>query len=232
VKEVRVAGMEYVVKRTAIAPAPRDDWASQCWAAANTLEVNQFHPRSSDHRPRTQAKLLHDRAHLYVLFRVQDRYVRCAHTTYQSLVSRDSCVEFFLQPDRQRGYFNFEINCGGTMLLYYIEDATRTETAPFRKYAPVPHELARTVRIWHSLPTRIDPEIADHVDWTLGCAVPFSLFEPYVSAMAATTTHKWRGNFFKCGDETSHPHWASWSPIGEILRFHQPDRFGAISFES
>jgi hypothetical protein len=224
--------MQYVVKRTVIAPAPRDEWASQRWAAANTLEVNQFHPRSSDHRPRTQAKLLHDDAHLYVLFRVQDRYVRCVHTTYQSFVSRDSCVEFFLQPDPERGYFNFEVNCGGTMLLYYIEDPTRTETALFRKYTPVPKELAETVRIWHSVPTRVDPEISKPVDWTLGCAIPFSLFEPFVGAAGAQTAHGWRGNFFKCGDETSHPHWASWSPIGEILRFHQPECFGAISFAS
>ena len=193
--------------------------------------MNQFHPRSSNHRPITQAKLLHDGEHLHVLFRVQDRYVRCVHTAYQSLVSRDSCVEFFLQPDPQRGYFNFELNCGGTMLLYYIEDPTRTETSLFRKYTPVPQELARTVRVWHSLPPVIEPEISDQVDWTLGCAVPLSLFESFVGASRAKTTRPWRGNFFKCGDDTSRPHWASWSPIGEILRFHQPDRFGALSFE-
>ena len=223
--------MEYVVKRAAMAPGPQDQWTSQRWSAANTLEVNQFHPRSSDHRPITHAKALHDGERLYVLFRVQDRYVRCVRTTYQSLVSRDSCVEFFLQPDPQRGYFNFELNCGGTMLLYYIEDPTRTETSPFRKYTPVPHDLAATVQIWHSLPARIEAELTDDVDWSLGCAVPFSLFEPYVGASRARPAHQWRGNFFKCGDETSQPHWASWSPIGEILRFHQPDRFGAISFE-
>ena len=34
---------------------------------------------------------------------------------------------------------------------------------------------------------------------------------------------RWRANFYKCGDETSHPHWASWSPVGR-LDFHRPQR--------
>jgi len=45
---------------------------------------------------------------------------------------------------------------------------------------------------------------------------------------AAMSTKVFRGNFFKCGDETSHPHWASWSPISEELNFHRPETFGSI----
>jgi hypothetical protein len=223
--------MEYVVNRTDVAPGPQDNWQGERWSGANILEVNEFHPRSSDHRPITRAKLLHDGKTLYVLFHVHDRYVRCVHTTYQSFVSRDSCVEFFLQPDSQGGYFNFEVNCGGTMLLYYIEDATRSENAPFRKFTPVPAQLAKAVRIWHSLPERVEPEISDPVDWTLGWAVPLSVLEAYVGMLRSKPLREWRGNFFKCADETSHPHWASWSPIGEVLRFHLPDRFGALRFQ-
>jgi hypothetical protein len=40
----------------------------------------------------------------------------------------------------------------------------------------------------------------------------------------------WRGNFFKCAEEISHPHWASWSPVDE-LNFHLPRCFGTIHFE-
>ena len=42
---------------------------------------------------------------------------------------------------------------------------------------------------------------------------------------------RWRGNAFKCADETSHPHWASWAPIGEALNFHAPGWFGDLDFE-
>ena len=223
--------MTYLVKRARITPSPGDHWDGDCWAAADTLDVNHFHPRSSNHRPITRAKVLHDEVHLYVLFDVLDRYVRCVHTDFQSMVSRDSCVEFFLQPREQPGYFNFEINCGGAMLLYYIKDSTPAADAPFREFTRVPEALARQVRIWPSLPRRVDPEIDQPVHWSLGCAVPLALFEAFAGDLRPLGGCDWRGNFFKCGDETSHPHWASWSPIGQVLRFHQPDRFGTIRFQ-
>ena len=223
--------MLYLVKRASRAPGPADDWSGDQWSLAETLEVGHFHPRSSSHRPVTRARLLYDDRQLYVHFHVRDRYVRCVHTTYQSMVSRDSCVEFFLQPDPARGYFNFEFNCGKTLLLYYSEDPTRAQDAPFRKFAKIPASAAGTIQTWGSLPQRVDPEITHPLDWTLGCSVPFSLFEPWLGPVNNIGGQRWRGNFFKCGDETSHPHWASWSPIGDTLRFHQPERFGQIEFE-
>jgi hypothetical protein len=42
----------------------------------------------------------------------------------------------------------------------------------------------------------------------------------------------WRGNFYKCGDETSHPHWGMWAPIREGFTFHQPRFFGTLHFEA
>ena len=43
---------------------------------------------------------------------------------------------------------------------------------------------------------------------------------------------RWRGNFYKCADESSHPHWASWRPIGEKLDFHTPEFFGEIGVKT
>ena len=39
----------------------------------------------------------------------------------------------------------------------------------------------------------------------------------------------WRGNFFKCAEDISHPHWAAWSPVDEF-NFHLPRCFGTIQF--
>jgi hypothetical protein len=50
--------------------------------------------------------------------------------------------------------------------------------------------------------------------------------EPYCGEVRPVVGQRWRVNAFKCGDETSHPHWASWAPIGEALNFHQPEYFG------
>ncbi len=206
------------------------DWDDPVWATAQTLQVANFHPASSNHRPRTEARALYGQDGLYVSFRVQDRYVRSIHTAYQSRVSLDSCVEFFVQPKPDSGYFNFEINCGGTLLLYYIEDPARAKNGLFKKYREVPAEIAKQVRIHHSMPPVTLREIQEPVQWQIAFFAPFAMFEHFIGSLPKPHLQPWRGNFFKCGDETSHPHWASWAPIGEVLRFHQPDRFENLEF--
>jgi len=39
-----------------------------------------------------------------------------------------------------------------------------------------------------------------------------------------------RANFYKCGNETSHPHWLSWMPLAE-RNFHDPSSFGQLVFD-
>ena len=220
----------YRIAWAAEPPLLSAEWDSPTWAAGQTIPVDQFHPNSSAHRPRTEAKVLYDAQGLYVSFRSLDRYVKCVHTTYQSLVSQDSCVEFFVQPTPQGGYFNFEMNCGGTMLLFYIEDATKVEGSLFRKYQEVSPEFAQHIRTYHSLPEVIRDEIQEPIEWRVASFIPFSLMERFVGPLTDLHSRSWRGNFFKCADATSHPHWASWAPIGELLRFHQPEYFGALEF--
>ncbi len=220
----------YEISWASEAPLLSADWDDSTWSTARTVKIDHFHPASSSHRPQTEARVLYDNDGLYVSFRSHDQYVRCVHTTYQSRVSQDSCVEFFVQPQSNRGYFNFEVNCGGTMLLFYIEDPTRVDGALFRKYQEVSPDIARDVRMYHSLPQNIPAEIQEPTEWRVSWFIPFSMMERFVGPIAKPPLGQWRGNFFKCGDETSHPHWASWAPIGEQLRFHQPDCFGNLEF--
>lgn len=218
---------------------------AEAWAHSDVAHVLNFHPQSSDHRPKTQARCLVQARSLHVWFNVQDRFVKCVHTGYQSRVSQDSCVEFFVRPANAKGYFNFEVNCGGTMLLYYITDPARpvereggadtgkahgTAVRLFKDYEEVPARLGSLVRIEHSLPSVVDPEITTDTEWNVVLTIPFEVMEPYTGPLLADVGSSWSANFFKCGDATSHPHWASWSDIGETLRFHQPDRFGWFDF--
>jgi hypothetical protein len=218
----------YTVRRTDVAPALTGDWDGPIWRAAETLDIGEFCADSSAHRPVTRARLLYDEAKVYGIFHVQDRYVRCVHTEFQDNVCRDSCVEFFVTPDLSQGYLNFEFNCGGTLLCFHVQDATRTD-AGFRKFAPLTPEEAREVQIYHSLPAVVEPEIADETDWTLEFAVPLDLFAAHFRLTGPARCHSWRANLYKCGDATSHPHWASWSPLTE-KNFHLPACFGALHF--
>lgn len=219
----------YVIRRLAGGSRP-GHWTDPIWSAADTVAVDQFHPRSTDHRPITRASVLYDTDHLYVRFEVEDRYVRCVHAGYQQMVCLDSCVEFFVRPGAAGGYFNFEVNCGGSLLLYYIEDWRRVPGG-FAGYTTVDAALGEHVKILHSLPPRVDPEIVDPVRWFVMLTIPLSVLRAYAAFAGPSHGDVWSGNFYKCGDRTSHPHWASWSPIGERLDFHQPERFGQLLFD-
>lgn len=199
------------------------------WSSAPPFDVDQFRPEGSDHRPRTQARLLYDAAGLFGIFRVEDRYVRCVHRKFQDPVYEDSCVEVFLQPKPDRGYLNFEMSCGGALLASHVTDERRTPDgfAAFRKLGA---EEGRQVLRRSSLPSIVDPEIDAPVDWELAFFVPAAVLEGCVGPIGSLAGQEWRANLYKCGDKTSHPHWAAWSPV-DTLNFHLPRCFGTLRFE-
>ena len=131
-------------------------------------------------------------------------------------------------PDSE-AYFNFEVNCGGTMLLYRCPSTVEREAGEGTVNVSAADGL--TIAIAHSLPHIVEPEIAEPTTWTVEYHVPFSLFASYFGADTPTSGTRWKGNFYKCGDLTSHPHWGSWAPVHtETPSFHQPSFFQPIDF--
>jgi hypothetical protein len=220
----------YHVRRARVRPEHRGEWDGAAWRDAARMAIAHFHARSSDHRPVTDAALLYDDDDLHVLFRVSDRYIRSVHTVYDSDTYKDSCVELFLQPAGRVGYFALEVNAGGAFSLRYIEDPTRTPNR-FAKWTTVSAELAASIRVSHSMPDVVEPEIAEQHLWWVEVSWPFAVMEAYAGPIRPPAGQKWRANAFKCGDQTSHPHWASWAPIGEALNFHQPSCFGWLELD-
>lgn len=210
-------------------PEPVDiaaDWDSPGWKNVETIRINRFRPEGSDHHPVVACRLQHDGRGFYGLFQVRDNYIRSVATEHNSSVCQDSCVEFFVEPPGRQGYLNFEFNCGGTMLIYHVVDCTRTETG-FKEWSPVSESEAASVRVFHTMPKVVDPESTVEQTWRLGFFIPFTLFESRIKGLKADSGVTWRGNFYKCGDDTSHPHWASWNPVS-ALNFHLPECFGDI----
>jgi len=203
-------------------------WDGPVWGKAKAIELSHFRPESSDHRPRTQVKLLYGLEGVYGLFHVKDRYVRSIHRRHQDPVYKDSCVEFFVQPLIDGGYFNFEFNCGGTILASYVVDPERTPDG-FTDFTPLNKKEVRQVRVFHSQSQIIEPEIQEPVTWLIEFYIPYVLMEKYTGPLEITPELIWRGNFYKCADDTSHPHWAAWAPV-DALNFHLPDCFGEFSF--
>ena len=217
----------YTIAKAATAPPLDGAWDGPAWKDVAFLEVAHFHEKSSDHHPVTRVKLLYDDAGIHVLFQVDDCYVRCVDTNRNGHMCADSCAEFFFEPVAGRGYFNFEITCGGTPLLHY-----NTQSASVR-YDPVEVNDSRLdmLQIYHSMPEVVDPEITDPVTWRLQYFAPYELFEAYVGPVPRTAGTLWRGNFYKCADATSHPHWAMWNRIPGALGFHKPEFFAPLCLE-
>ncbi len=219
----------YTIARAARPPAPESGWSSADWRAVAPVAVSHFHSRSSTHRPLTEAKVAHSEEGIHVHFRVMDRYVRVTNVGFQAQVHKDSCAEFFVRPGGAGGYLNFEMSAGGSLLASFIEDWTRTPEG-FRRCRLLETQWNDRIRRFHNLPERIDPEIARPVTWSIQYTIPWSLFADVTGHGRPIASEAWTGNFYKCGDETSQPHWASWSPIGEVLNFHAPERFGRLIF--
>jgi len=232
---------EYTVRLANPLPGLGEGWDHPAWARAATAEVNNFRPEGSAHSPRTLVRLLHGKDGIRGVFHIDDQYVRSTRTEYLGQVWKDSCVEFFMKPRVDRGYFNLEMNAGGAHLCYYVEDPTRTP-AGLKKFTPLPREDGCQIQVCSSLPKIVDPEVREPLSWELNFFIPHGVLEKYVGPMgrlgAKPLRHNfytlgeqsWRGNFYKCAEDLSHPHWASWSPVDE-LNFHLPRCFGTIHFE-
>ena len=220
---------QYIVRSAAVKPDLTGHWDGPAWDQAETLELIHFRPEGSDHKPKTSVRLLYNSSGIFGIFRIEDHYVRSIHTKYLSPVYKDSCVEFFVKPKQDKGYFNFEFNCGGALLCTYIVDPTRTPEG-FRDFLKLSEEDGKQILIYHSMPDIVELEITEAVTWFLEFFIPFSLLEQYVGSIGNVSNQSWHANFYKCGDETSHPHWASWTPLPE-KNFHMPECFGTLSFE-
>lgn len=202
------------------------DWSKPCWKEIEPLRVKNVMGSEPQHKPKVQAKAAYDDEAVYVIFRVEDRYVRCVHTKYQNPVYEDSAVEFFFSPsgDISNGYFNIEINCGGTALFKF--------RSPEKGTVLIPESEFMKIEIAHSLPRIIYPEIKNEVIWTIEMRIPLDILNKYYPVSSPAPGVKWKANFYKIADESSHPHYLTWSKVNfPDPNFHLPQFFGTLSFD-
>lgn len=209
-------------------PMPIDaNWDKPQWQKAEPLDITLFMGNKPDHLPKTQAKVLYDAENIYICFRVEDKYVRAIAAEHHGDVWKDSCVEFFFtpSPDINLGYFNIETNCIGSILM-------RHQTG--HQENPIPLNLTElnSIEIAHSLPREvISPEKSAPLTWTLEYRLPLKIAEKYTKVTKPAPGVKWRANFFKCADDSSHPHWMTWSIVkNDSPAFHLPEYFGILEF--
>jgi len=226
-KSEEVEGSRYQVTRLKERPEINAVWDKAPWTGIKSLQLTHYMGDKPEHFPLTEAKIAYDDSAIYVIFRVKDKYVKAVHNKHQDPVYTDSCVEFFFSPDESStdGYFNLEMNCGGTMLFHH-------QTAPRTNQTHIAEADIQQVEVAHTMPGIVDPEIEEDTTWCVEYRIPFSVLGSYRDFPIPESGTNWRANLYKCADETSHPHWLTWAPIDlPGPDFHQPDFFGILEFQ-
>lgn len=203
------------------------NWDKDQWQKSQPVDIELYMGDKPGHLPKTQAKLLYDDDNIYVIFRVEDSYVRALATEYHGNVWEDSCVEFFFTPgvDISDGYFNVETNCIGTIFCAHQISRGKDQ----QKLTP---DRLDKIEIVSSLPRRIiEPEIKEPLTWIIEYRLPLEILADYCDLTRPAPGVRWKANFYKCADMTSHPHWLTWSYIDKPQPdFHRPDYFGTLEF--
>jgi hypothetical protein len=216
----------YRIERAQGRVPPDALWDSPAWRDIPALTIGHHMGDAPSHRPLAQAKLQYDAQEVYVIFRVQDRFVRSVVTEYQGDVCTDSCVEFFFTPggNLADGYFNIEVNCGGNLLFKH-------QTARDQDVIPIRAVDAKTLSVFSTLPSRVDPEIVQPITWQVAYRVTIDVIANYAPVTPPGPGASWRANFYKCADLSSHPHWLTWAPVAlQRPDFHRKEFFGALEF--
>ncbi len=172
-------------------------------------------------KPTVHFAITHDDTHIYIRYTVQETSIIAKATPNNGAVWKDSCVEFFVAPENDGIYYNFEFNCIGTKLLY--AGKTRNNRTPAND-ATINKILSES-----TLGNKSFEEKFGSFDWTLTVMIPVeSFFQHPIKTLKGKTC---RANFYKCGDGLTKPHYLSWNNI-ETLKpdFHTPQYFGEIAF--
>lgn len=174
------------------------------------------------YHPEVAVQIAYNEDELFLQYKVAEQSVKAEITESNGRVWTDSCVEFFLSPEGNDVYYNLEMNCIGTALLGFRKKGDPTVHASDEQIA--------TIRRISSLGDSPFPELKKQTEWQITIAIPWKVFFAHELKPAKGT--KMRGNFYKCGDELSVPHFVSWTKIGtEKPAFHMPEFFGGLEFE-
>ena len=156
-------------------------------------------------------------SHLAVMFHVRGLDLRATQIEDNGRSWEDSCCEFFVTDPYDGTYYNFELTCIGSLLS--SKRKSRLDSVLREK-----EDVARVIR--HSSLAHEEAEISDRIfSWTVAMLIPYDLIGIDRDNVPVSV----RGNFYKCGDLTAHPHFLSWNPIGTPKPdFHRPEYFGEL----
>ncbi len=176
---------------------------------------------SYPYKPNVEAQIAYIDDAILLKFNVKEQAVLARTTEPNGEVWTDSCVEFFISPNCNEEYYNFEFNCIGTPLLRHNKDGEVIFASD---------SIMSSIKTSSTLGNKPFEERKGDFEWSLAVVIPFvSLFKHNIDGVKGKTM---KINFYKCGDNLTVPHFVSWTKIDtEQPSFHQPAFFGEVVFE-
>lgn len=200
----------------------RDDFISKIDMLPRAYVTH--YPWGCEYRPETFGCLAWDDEHIHVYMRSYDKYIRAEVTCDNGDIFEDSCMEFFFNPmpGIYEGFFNVEVNSLGYLYLACGPEILEKRT------------LLKSDKYNHfGVEIRKEPKIHGSGYWDFCASIPFKYIEEHLPDFKPHNNMHFTGNFFKCGDKTSYPHYGCWSeiiPDSEIPQFYRIKYFGGIDF--
>lgn len=186
----------------------------------NSIDILNW-KKAFPYKPDLKFRIGHTGNEIWLKYYVKEKNILALETRTNGDVYKDSTVEFFISLDK-KNYYNFEFNCIGTIhIAYGLGRNNRT---------PVTPKIAETIEIESSLGNQPFKEQSGSFEWEMMIRIPIECFE--FDKIKSLNGLKASANFYKCGDETSDPHFVTWNPIEtENPDYHRPEFFGEVEFE-
>ncbi|MBT8183586.1 MAG: hypothetical protein KJN76_01995 [Eudoraea sp.] len=175
------------------------------------------------YQPEVSFRIGHHNNEIWIKYYVREAHVLARRTQTNSATHRDSCLEFFLDPKAEGNYYNFEVNAIGTVHLAYGPGIGK------RTFVD-PELIEEKIRVKSSLGDAPFDELEGEQAWELTLVIPSEIlvYDPGIQFKKLQS----RANFFKCGDDSTVPHYLSWNAVAtERPNFHTPQFFGTLLFE-
>jgi hypothetical protein len=168
------------------------------------------------YKPDCTFAIAHSENDLFLKFFIKEDAVLARFTTPNSLVYKDSCVEFFIAFNNERSYYNLEFNCLGTAYIGYGTGKTERDIAPVGMVKQIKSS---------SLLYNVNSKLS----WELTLIIPVGVFYHHRGQRLLQDSAKC--NFYKCGDDMPVPHYLCWNDIvSETPDFHLSGFFGDVYF--
>lgn len=173
------------------------------------------------YKPEVLFSIAYSSYEIFLKFYVTENYFKAEKTESNQMVYEDSCVEFFVSPEEDGIYYNFEFNGIGTCL--YGSGTGRNN----RKKAD-PEIISQIRRLCSAGKCPVTEKVGEY-SWSITTAIPSGIF--HYHSIKEFKGKKFRANFYKCGDKLTVPHYLTWNPVRtEKPDFHQPEYFGTLIF--